>query len=89
MARKAAKKKKPRNKALGKTVYFSIQCDQNGVIVGAASPDQDLCGFVANISDIKLKKINGRVAVSSIKFQQCEDFGPCTWKKVGNRWVCI
>ena len=84
MAKKKAAKKKG-----GPGYHFNIRCAKNGLIVGAAGPAGKVKGFVANKSDIKLKKTPDGVKVVSIKFHTDDEFGSCTWIQVGTAWRCV
>ena len=86
--KKPAKKSPPQFKPSG-AVAFTIQCGAKGVIIGAVGPDGKVSGFVDKIGDIKLEKTGNGVAVTTIEFQQDEEFGSCTWRLIGGAWRCI
>jgi hypothetical protein len=97
MAKKKVGKKHPRKtprNSKGKdrspvSGGFTINCDANGLIVGATGPVGDVTGFVDKIVDIKLEKTGDGVAVKTIEFQQAGEFGSCIWKLIGGSWKCI
>jgi hypothetical protein len=94
MAKKAKKRKrarKPRTTS-GLNHYWTLKVAYDGLIVGAWSPDQDLCGTISDKSDIKLKKLGGQIYVHSsdgITFNKCDEHGTCVWKKISGQWKCV
>lgn len=90
--------KKPTKKSTGKSTGksrttaaggFTIKCNADGLIVGASGSNGDVSGFIEKIGDIKLEKTDDGVCVTTIEFQQDEEFGSCTWRQIGGAWRCI
>jgi hypothetical protein len=95
MAKKAKKKKrarKTRGPSARQNHYFYIKCNKNGLIVGAWSPDEDLCGTVRDYRDIVLRNNAKGVYIDNIdgiRFDKCDEHAPCVWRKVNNQWKCV
>lgn len=65
---------------------FRLECDNNGHVIAIhPNPGNPITGTCVSLSTVSTP--NG-VEVTQV-VMETEDFGTCTWKKVGGVWMCV